>query len=125
MPEPHEHILHPGHHALGWRWVGTDVEVERSIVIAGGLAATAVFGVAEAIGRRRCQRALDRLAQPRWRPLGPLWVVTTDLRLAVLRHGIWSSVWLGSISDAEVAADGTALVMRFPSDPPYALRWLT
>ena len=119
-----ELILHPGRPALSWRWIGTHVEAERSIVIAGSLATTAAFGIAEAIGRRRCQRALDRLAQPSWRPLGPLWVVTTDLRLAVLRHGTWSSVWLGSISDAEVAADGTVLVMRFPFDPPYALRWL-
>ncbi len=125
MPDPDEYILHLGRPALGWRWIGSDVEPDRSFVIAGSLAATAAFGVAEAIGRRRCQRALDRLARPSWRPLGPLWVVTTDLRLAVLRHGAWSSIWLGSITDAEVAPDGTTLVMRFPSDPPYALRWFT
>lgn len=51
--------------------------------------------------------------------------MTTNLRLAVHHHGTWSSIWLASISDAEVAADGIALVMQFPSDPPYALRWLT
>jgi len=125
MRELDEHILHPGRVALGWRWIGTEVQADRSFVIAGGLATTAALGLAEAIGRRRCQRALDRLAQPIWRPLGPLWVVTTNLRLAVLQHGTWSSIWLAAISDAEVAADGTALVMQFASDPPYALRWLT
>lgn len=124
MPELDERLLHPGRAALGWRWTGTQVEVDRSVVIAGGLATTAALGLAEAIGHRRCQRALDRTAQQRWRPLGPLWVVTTNLRLAVHHHGTWSSIWLASISPTEVDAAGSALVMLFPSDPPYALRWL-
>ncbi|HEU5152207.1 MAG TPA: hypothetical protein VFU19_17080 [Iamia sp.] len=125
MPEPDEHILHPGRGVIGWRWIGTEVQADRSFVIAGGLATTAALGLVEAIGRRRCQRTLDRLAQPSWRPLGPLWVVTTNVRLAVHHHGAWSSIWLASVRDAEVDADGTALVMQFASDPPYALRWLT
>jgi len=125
MPELDEHSLQPGRAALGWRWIGIEVQADRSFVIAGGPATTAALGLAEAIGRRRCQRALDRLAQPSWRPLGPLWVVTTNLRLAVLHQGTWSSIWLAAISDVTVVADGTALVMQFASDPPYALRWLT
>lgn len=124
MPEPDEHILHPGRPALGWRWIGSDVEADRFIVIAGGLAATAALGLAEAIGRRRCQRILERIAEPSWRPVGPLWVVTTNLRLAVHHHGTWSSIWLASISQADVDAAGSAFVILFPSDPPYALRWL-
>lgn len=49
MPELDEHILHPGRAALVWRWIGTEVQADRSFVIAGGLATTAALGLAEAI----------------------------------------------------------------------------
>lgn len=101
--------------------MGQEIEAERAVPVAGGLAATSAFAAAEAIGRGRHRRALRRLAEPRWRPLGALWVVRTNLRLAVWHEGTWSSVWFDSASAVEPLADG--VVLRFADEPDYALRW--
>jgi len=122
MTDPtNERVIDPGRPALGWRWMGQPVEAERSMPIAGGLAATAPFATAEGIGRRRRRGALRQLAEPRWRPLGALWVVRTNLRLAVWHDGAWSSVWFGSASDVEPLPDG--VILRFAGEPDYAVRW--
>lgn len=116
-----EQVIDQGRPAMGWRWMGQEVVASKAFPIAGSLASTATFVAAGAIGRRRCRRSLAQIAEPRWRPLGALWVVRTDLRLAVLRCGAWSSVWLGSASQVEETDHG--MVLRFPTEPAYALRW--
>lgn len=122
MTDLSEKVIQSGRRAFGWRWMGQDVVAERAFPVGGGLVATTAFVAAEVIGRRRCRRSLARLAEPRWRAVGALWVVTTDLRFAVLREGVWSSIWLGSASGVEELPDG--LVLRFPAEPAYALRWV-
>jgi len=116
-----EQVIDPGRPAVGWRWMGQAFEAERTMPIAGGLAATAAFAAAERVGERRHRRGLRQLAEPRWRPLGALWVVRTDLRLAVWHDGAWSSVWFGSASDVEPLPDG--VILRFADEPDYAVRW--
>lgn len=119
-----EQVIDPGRSAIGWRWMAQEgLTASRAFPIAGGLTSTAIFTAAEAVGRRRCRRSLERLAEPGWRPLGALWVVTTSLRFVVQRDGVWDSVWLDSASGIEATADGTT-ILRFPSEPAYALRWV-
>lgn len=116
-----EQVIEPEQRAIGWRWMPAEpVTVRRAVPIAGSIAATTVFTAAEAVGRHRRRR---RLAQPGWRPLGPLVVVRTNLRYAVRhRDGTWFSLWLGEGTEVEHLNDG--VLVRFPDDPPCRLRWV-
>lgn len=105
-------------YATGWRFFGQDtVFYERRTVLAGG----GLLMLASAIGNRRRRLEAEANAAPQWRPLGPLRVVVTPVRLLVWHGQTWWSVWLGGVTDVRCNPEHQTLDLFFEADAPYRL----
>jgi hypothetical protein len=125
--EPIAHLLLPGEvakmqaDAYGWRWEPADVTYDRRHLLLGGPIGMAITGFASVMANRRARRRAEREAAPAWRPLGPLSVIATDLRLFVWHLGDWHSVWYLSIARTGLDAAESSVEIDFFDASPYRL----
>lgn len=105
-------------YATGWRFFGLDtVLYERRTMLAGG----GLLILACAIGNRRRRMEAEAHAAPQWRPLGPLRMVVTPVRLLVWHRQAWWSVWLAGVTDVRCYPEHQTLDLFFEADAPYRL----
>ena len=117
-------VLHAEVSAHGWRFHGVHVAyTEHGFVGVGGLAMLGLMTAATAVGNRRARAEAERLAAPRWRPLGEMPILATNHRLIVWHERQWQSVWLAGISHLVPSPAEHRLEFLFDDigDPPYAL----
>lgn len=126
--EPVAHLLLPGEvarmqtDAYGWRWEPADVTYDRRHLLLGGPVGMAITGFASVMANRRARQRAEREAAPAWRPLGPLSVIATDLRLLVWHRDVWNSVWHSAVKVVSIRPDHSTLDLRFAADVPFLLQ---
>lgn len=115
-------VLHVELAVEGWRFHSVDVVVEqRRLLGMGGLVTVGIAAAANSIGNRRARAEAERLAAPRWRPLGSMPLLATNQRLLAFYEGEWASVWYSAIRQIIPSVDDFRLVVIFEDDPPYLL----
>lgn len=107
--------------AEAWRWLSHEVIYERRSLLFGGPIVMASTALVSFAGNRRRRLAAERAASPRWRPLGLVRIVATELRLLVWHEGAWWSVWYHGLASCHVEPDGCALLLTFEDAAPYRL----
>ncbi len=114
--------LHGDLMADGWRFHAADVVVEqRRLLAMGGLFTFGIAAAANSIGNRRARAEAERLAAPRWRPLGAMPLLATNQRLLAFHEGEWASVWYSAICRIVPSVEEHRLELIFEDDPPYLL----
>ena len=107
--------------AHGWRYHAVDVRYDHRTVVFGGPFVFAATALASCAANRRRRREAERLAMPKWRPLGALRVVVTSQRLLILTHGAWWAVWYSAVAEVRPIPGSAMLDLLFSADPPYRL----